>query len=257
MQLVDTHCHLDDPRYDVDRDEVIRRAWASNIAFLVNVASDAASARRAVALAESDPRIYAAVGVHPHEAKTYNQEVQELIRELAKSPRVVAIGEIGLDYYYDNSPREKQRDAFRQQISLAIECGLPIVIHSRDATQDTVNILREFASQQVAGIMHCFSGSYETAKLLIDLGYYISFGGSITFKNAHRIREVVRKVPLDCIVLETDCPYLTPVPYRGKRNEPAYVRYVAEMVAQIKGVDVEVVAEQTTVNAKRAFRLSL
>lgn len=256
MQLVDTHCHLDDPRYDEDRQDVLRRAWSNNVAFLVNASSDVVSARQAVALAERDDRIFAAVGVHPHEASTYDQKAEALIRELARSSRVVAIGEIGLDYYYDNSPREIQRIVFAKQMELACELDMPIVIHSRDATQDTLDILREFAPKGARGIMHCFSGSYETAKILLDLGYYLAFGGSITFKNANRLREVVQKVPLDRILLETDCPYLTPVPHRGKRNEPAFVRYVAEMVAQVKEVDIETIAHVTTENAKRAFELS-
>lgn len=256
MNLVDTHCHLDDKRYDEDRDQVLKRAFKSGIEFVVNVSYDANSARRALQLAQANERVYAAVGIHPHDASTYSPEVEALLRELAAHPKVVAIGEIGLDYYYDNSPRDVQRAVFARQIELAAELGKPIVVHNRDAHQDTLNILKQHSSLSVGGLLHCFSGSYETAKVCLDMGYYIAFGGSITFKNARRLQDVVRKLPLERMLLETDCPYLTPVPHRGKRNEPAYVTYVAQKAAELKGISVEEVAQTTTQNARRVFGLT-
>ncbi|NLV90884.1 MAG: TatD family hydrolase [Firmicutes bacterium] len=250
--MVDTHVHLDDRRFDADRDQVLQRAWQAGVAFVVNVGADAASSQAAVRLAQQEARVYAAVGVHPHDASSYSPQVEALLRRLAGEQKVVAIGEIGLDYYYDNSPRDRQREVFVEQIELALELDLPIVIHSRDAQQDTLEILRRYAGR-ARGLMHCFSGSYETAKVCLDLGYYLAFGGSITFKNARRLAEIVKQVPLERMLLETDCPYLTPVPHRGKRNEPCYVTFVAEKVAELKGIDVAEVASVTTQNAKDVF----
>ncbi len=252
MNIVDTHCHLDDQRYDQDRDDVLQRAWDLGIEFLINVSYDTGSAQQAVQLAQKLDRVYAAVGIHPHDASSYSADTEETLRQLAQAPKVVAIGEIGLDYYYDNSPRDVQREAFRRQMELAIDLGLPVVIHNRDAHQDTIDILKEFAGR-ARGLLHCFSGSYETARICLDLGYYLAFGGSITFKNARKLREVVQQVPLDRMVLETDCPYLTPVPHRGKRNEPSYVSHVAEKVADIRNLDLAEVAAVTTANARKVF----
>lgn len=253
MLLIDTHCHLNDKEFAPDFPAVLDRAAEAGVRYLLNVGFDIPSSQKAVEMAQKYPQLRAAVGIHPHDADTATDVALAELQKLAKHPGVIAWGEIGLDYYYDNSPRDKQRQVFREQLRLARAADLPVSIHSREATKDTLNILRE--EQPVRGIMHCFSGSRETAQICLDLGLYIAFGGAITFKNAHRLRQVVAWVPLERLLLETDCPYLTPVPYRGRRNEPAYIRFVAEKVAEIKQCPVEKVAEVTTNNACRVLGL--
>ena len=215
-----------------------------------------ATSQAAVALAHAHPNIFATIGVHPHEAKEIGEGWYESFRSLAQHPKVVAYGEIGLDYHYDHSPREIQRQRFREQIHLARELALPLVIHTREAQEDTVMILREEGAVNGGGVFHCFSGDMWLAKDALDLGFYLSFSGVLTFKNATMLRDIAKTVPLDRLMVETDCPYLAPVPYRGKRNEPAYVQYVAETLAEIRGNgSVESVARATVENTKRVFRI--
>ena len=254
--LIDSHAHLDDLRYDTDRDNVLQRAQTAGIEAIVTIGCDLATSQAAVALAHAHPNIFATIGVHPHEAKEIGEGWYESFRSLAQHPKIVAYGEIGLDYHYDHSPREIQRQRFREQIHLARELALPLVIHTREAQEDTVMILREEGAVDVGGVFHCFSGDMWLAKDALDLGFYLSFSGVLTFKNATMLRDIAKTVPLDRLMVETDCPYLAPVPYRGKRNEPAYVQYVAETLAEIRGNgSVESVARATVENTKRVFRI--
>ncbi|WP_320606716.1 TatD family hydrolase [Christensenella hongkongensis] len=251
MMLFDTHAHLLDERFDEDREELIGRLPLEGVEYVVEASSDLADSIRAAALAKEHRMIYSAVGVHPHSAGEWDQKTAVALRSLAKEEKVVAIGEIGLDYHYDFSPRETQKKAFEQQVELALEVNLPIVVHSREATADTLEILRKFP--QVRGELHCFSGSAETARELVKMGFYIAFGGALTFKNARKTLEAAQAVPMERLLIETDCPYMTPVPLRGKRNEPAYVRYVAQRLAEVKNVDEAEIARVTMKNAKRFF----
>jgi TatD DNase family protein len=257
--LIDTHTHLDFPQFDGDRERVIERAVSAGVGAMVNVGADLASSQAAVALAEAYPQIYTAVGVHPHDAKTLTEEVLEELRALASHPKVVAIGEIGLDFYRDLSPRDKQRQAFQQQLALASKTGKPVIIHDRQAHEEVMAILRRWVegSYRPSGVLHCFSGDLAMAQEAIELGFYISIAGPVTFGNARRLRDLVRQLPLEKLLVETDCPYLTPHPHRGKRNEPAYVKFVAQEVARIKGLSVEEVARITSDNAQTLFALKL
>jgi TatD DNase family protein len=209
----------------------------------------------AVALAESFPNIYATVGMHPHDAKDVGADELRAARELTSHPKVIAVGETGLDYYYNHSPHEVQRCVFTQFIHMARETGLPIVVHERDAAQEAAELLRSEGVRQLHGVIHCFTGNYQAACDYLDLGFYLSFTGILTFKNAEPLRDVVRKVPLERMLVETDSPFLTPVPHRGKRNEPAYVRLVAETVASVKNISVEHVARVTTENVQNLFKI--
>lgn len=256
--LIDTHTHLDFPQFDDDREQVIERALAAGVEAMINVGADLASSRAAVALAEAHPQIYTAVGVHPHDARTLTEEVLEELRALASHPKVVGIGEIGLDFYRDLSPRDRQRRAFQQQLALAREAGKPVIIHDRQAHQEVMSILRQWIGSrhhQPAGVLHCFSGDSAMAQEAIELGFYISIAGPVTFQNARRLRDLVRQLPLERLLIETDCPYLTPHPHRGKRNEPAYVKLVAQEVARIKGLSLKEVARVTSDNARALFSL--
>ena len=253
--LIDSHCHIDDARYDADRDAMIQRAQAAGIGHFVTIGCDLDTSRAAVALAQQHPFISATVGVHPHEVKRIEPNWYDELRTLAKSGRVVAYGESGLDYHYDHSPRDVQRARFREQVCLARELKLPIVIHTREAQEDTIAILKEEKAGDVGGVFHCFSGDAWLAKDALDLGFYLSFSGVITFQNATMLRDIVKTVPLDRIMIETDAPYLTPVPNRGKRNEPAYVRHVADKIAELHGLSVQKVEDATTQNTKRLFRI--
>lgn len=246
MKLVDTHCHIYGESYKEDLDEVLARA-GEDLEFVVNIGYDLNSSQIAVELANKYPFAYATVGVHPTDISGYSEEVEEKLLELVKNKKVVAIGEIGLDYYWMKDPKEVQAVYFRKQMDLARKLNLPVVIHTRDAMEDTVNILNEY--KDVKGIMHCYPGSYETAKTLMDR-YYFGVAGVLTFKNNVKTREFVEKMPLEKLLIETDSPYLTPVPYRGKRNEPSYVEFVAKEIANIKGISYEEVVEVTTKNAK-------
>ncbi|WP_166245745.1 TatD family hydrolase [Paenibacillus turpanensis] len=252
--LVDTHTHMDSNKFDDDRDEAIRRAREAGVSTIVNIGFNRETIPTTLELAEKYPFVYAVVGWHPQDAIDMKPEDLDWIEELARThPKVVALGEMGLDYYWDTSPKDVQKQVFREQIRLARKLSMPIVIHNRDAHQDIIEILREEKAEDVGGIMHCFSGSWETAKQCLDMNFYISFGGPVTFKNARQPKEVLEQVPLDRLLLETDAPYLTPHPYRGKRNETAYVRLVAEEAAHLKGVTLEEIAAITTKNALTVF----
>lgn len=254
--LIDSHVHLDDLRYDTDRNTILQRAEAAGVEAMVTIGCDLATSQAAVALAQAHPQVFATIGVHPHEAKEIEEGWYDSFRSLARRPKVVAYGEIGLDYHYDHSPREIQRERFREQIHLARELALPLVIHTREAQEDTVTILREESAGDVGGVFHCFSGDAWLAKDALDLGFYLSFSGVLTFKNAAMLRDIAKTVPLDRLMVETDCPYLAPVPYRGKRNEPAYVQYVAETLAAIRGNgSIESIARATVDNTKRVFKI--
>ncbi|MDQ1143351.1 TatD DNase family protein [Bacillus sp. SORGH_AS 510] len=253
--LFDTHVHLNADQYDEDLEEVIARAQEAGVTNMVVVGFDRLTITRAMELVEQYDFLYACVGWHPVDAIDMTEEDLEWIEELASHPKVVAIGEMGLDYHWDKSPKEIQKEVFRKQIRLAKKVKLPIVIHNREATADIVEILKEEEAEEVGGIMHCFSGSPEVAKECVKMNFYISLGGPVTFKNAKKPKEVAAEIPLDQLLIETDCPYLAPHPYRGKRNEPGYVRLVAEEIAEIKGLTLEEVAEATTRNAKKVFAI--
>lgn len=258
MELIDTHAHVDDRRFNKDRGKVLERARAADIAQIVNIGADIASSRASVALAEESPFVYATVGVHPHSAKSVDDAVLAEMYQLAKSSRVVAIGEIGLDFYRDLSPRPQQRMAFAQQLRVAEELQLPVVIHDRDAHKETTEILTRWARRveyRPLGVLHCFAGDWEMTQAVIDAGFYIGIDGPVTYKKARRLNNIVRRAPLNRLLIETDCPYLTPEPHRGKRNEPAYVRLVAEKIAEIKETTLEEVARVTTQNARDLFNL--
>lgn len=255
--LIDSHAHIQGKEYTDEVGAVIERARAAGVKKIIAVggAGDMSSNGDAIALAASYPGVYATVGMHPHDAKEVGEQELQKLRELAAKPKVVAIGETGLDYHYDHSPREIQRRVFAQFIHLARETGLPLVVHERDAAKDAAELLRSEGAGKLRGVIHCFTGDYEAACGYLDLGFFLSFTGIITFKNAEPLREVVRKVPLDRMLVETDSPYLTPVPYRGRRNEPAYVCHVAETIAHVKGLDLREVAEATTRNAQILFEI--
>ncbi|MGD6898212.1 TatD family hydrolase [Bacillus infantis] len=254
--LFDTHVHLNAEQFEEDLEEVIGRAQAEGVSHMVVVGFDRPTITKAMELAEAYDFIFACVGWHPVDAIDMTDEDLAWIEELAAHPKVVAIGEMGLDYHWDKSPKDVQKDVFRRQIRMAKKVMLPIVIHNRDATADVVEILREEGAGEVGGIMHCYSGSVEVAKECLDMNFYISLGGPVTFKNAKKPKEVAEAVPLEKLLIETDCPYLAPHPYRGKRNEPAYVKLVAEQIAELKGLAFKEVAEATTENAKRLFGIN-
>lgn len=251
--LFDSHAHLDDARFDKDREQILKNARENGITYIMNPGADLETSVKAVELASQYDMVYAAVGVHPHDAKDMDEMTLALLKGLAKKPKVKAIGEIGLDYYYDHSPREIQKEWFRRQIQLAKDVALPIIIHDREANEDVMHMLKEEKAFDTGVVLHCYSGSAELARQYIKLGAYISIAGPITYKNARKTVEVVEKIPLEYLFVETDSPYLTPAPHRGKRNESAYVRYVAEKIAEIKGISLEEVAYHTTENAKSFF----
>lgn len=253
MRLFDTHCHLNDESFQDDLDAVIARAHEAGVGEIVIPGVDVASSHRALAIAHRYEGIYAAIGVHPEAAKGVPDSDFDEIEALAADSKVVAIGEIGLDYYWDAAPREEQRDVFARQIHMAAKLGLPIVVHNRDATADTVHLIETLCAGKVAGVMHCFTGSAEIALQCIHASFFISYGGPVTFKNAHNVREVCSKVPLDWLLLETDSPYLTPHPFRGKRNEPSYVQYVCDQMAALFDCSPTALSEKTRENARRLF----
>ncbi|KXH86838.1 TatD family hydrolase [Sporosarcina sp. HYO08] len=255
--FIDTHVHLNADQYENDVEEVIQRALDASVEKMVVIGFDRKTIEKAIILAEQYPFIYAVVGWHPVDAIDCTEEDLAWIESLAAHPKVVGIGEVGLDYYWDKSPKEVQQQLFRKQIRLAQKVNLPIIIHNRDATADVVQILKEEEAEITGGIMHCFSGSVETAKECIHMNFMISLGGPVTFKNAKIPKQVAKEVALDHLLIETDAPYLTPHPYRGKRNEPAYVTLVAEEIARLKGLSVEEVAKRTTENALKIFNISL
>ncbi len=250
--LFDTHAHYDDERFDGDREALLTSMPEKNVGLIVNPGCDIPSSRAAVELAGKFDFVYAAVGIHPENCADFEPEQIEKLRELAKEPKVVAIGEIGLDYYWaENPPKDLQQKVLRRQLLLAQELRLPVIIHDRDAHADTMTIVREFP--QVRGVFHCFAGSTEMARELIGMGWMLSFNGAATFKNARKAPEVIAAVPLEKLMIETDAPYLTPVPHRGERNDSSYVRFVAEKIAEIKGLSPEEVERVTWENGRRFF----
>ena len=250
----DTHAHFDDRAFDSDRDALLGSMAEMGVTLINNIGCDVQSSKNAIALAEQYPFVYATVGHWPGYTDTMTEETIERYREMAKHPKVVAIGEIGLDYHYDDVPREVQRYWFDRQMQLACEVGLPVVIHEREAHGDGLEIVKKWADR-VSGVFHCFSGSAEMAKEIVKLGWYVSFTGVVTFKNARRALEAVAAVPMDRIMIETDCPYMAPTPYRGKRNHSGYVPKVAEKIAEIKGLTTGEVAKITMENGRRFFRI--
>lgn len=253
--LFDTHVHLNAQQFDEDREEVIKRAEDAGVTHMVVVGFDRETIPLAIEIAESHSNIYAAVGWHPVDAIDMEESDLNWIEELSSHPKVVAIGEMGLDYHWDKSPVDVQKEVFRKQIRLAKKVQMPIIIHNREATQDIVDILKEENAEEVGGIMHCYSGSVEIAKECVEMNFYISLGGPVTFKNAKEPKEVAEAISLEHLLIETDCPFLAPHPNRGKRNEPSYVTLVAEQVADIKGISLEELGKATTENAFRLFRL--
>ena len=254
--LVDSHAHLEMTDFRKDLEEVIQRAKDSGVDTIFTVGTEKKDWTRALEIADSHPFIYAILGVHPHNAKEIDDQTYPTLMKLCRHKKVKAYGEIGLDFFRNRSPREIQIQRFREQIGLARDLNLPIVVHDRDAHQETLDILKSEKAEKCGGIIHCFSGDYEMAKKCLDMGFCISVPGSITFKNAEPFRDIVRRLPLEALLVETDAPYITPVPFRGKRNEPSYVRYTAEKVAEVKGVSFEKIAEVTTQNALRVFRVN-
>ncbi len=254
VPMIDTHAHLHDPQFDPDREQVLDRARQAGVERLVTIGTDLETSRQAVATASRHPAVYATVGIHPHDVKTIQADTLAKLQELAGNPRVVAYGEIGLDFYYMHSPKALQIQYFRGQIRLAKSIGLPMVIHSREAPDETLAILREEGAEEVGGILHCFAGDLKMARQAIDLNFFISFSGILTFNNATGLHAVAREIPMERLLIETDCPYLAPVPHRGKRNEPAFVRLTAEKVAQLRGLPLNDVARQTVENSRKIFR---
>jgi TatD DNase family protein len=260
MIYVDSHCHIDGEQFDADRDEVVERAKVAGVKMMLTVGTGNphdGEIERAVKVAEQYENVFAAVGVHPHDAKLYDDAAETRLIELAKHEKVIAWGEIGLDFYYDHSPRDLQIEVFRRQIRVAKGLDLPIIIHSRDADDETVEVLTEECSGADfrGGIMHCFGGTAEMAKRLMEIGFLISFAGNVTFKKAENLREAARIVPLDKLLIETDCPFLAPLPNRGKRNEPAFVVHTARFLADFYGIEVEALANQTTQNFLDFFKI--
>jgi TatD DNase family protein len=254
--IFDTHAHYDDEKFDEDRDALLKELHANGISYILNASADLESLDASIELSRKYDFVYAALGVHPHYAEKMNEEIVQKIRLLSKNSKVVAIGEIGLDYYYDNSPRDIQKYWFEQQIELAKELELPIIIHDRDAHEDTMNIIKKTNAKQVGGIFHCFSGSRELAMEALSHNLYIAVGGPVTFKNSRKIKEVVEAVPLEKLLVETDCPYLTPEPHRGKRNNSGYLVHTLDKIAEIKGISKADVSKATLNNAKKVFKIT-
>ena len=260
--FVDSHAHIDGEEFDADRVEVVARAREAGVRAILNVGTGdphGGNFERAVALTEEYEGVYAAAGVHPHDARLYTDAAERhLSGVLESSKRVVALGEIGLDFHYDNSPRDVQREVFARQLRLAMKASLPVIIHSREADEETVEILREeYAGAPRGGVMHCFGGGPKMAEDVLALGFYISFAGNVTFKKADALREVAREVPPERLLVETDCPYLSPVPFRGRRNEPAHVVETARFLAELRGVEAEELGRVTSENFARLFGVEL
>jgi len=257
--FIDSHAHIDGKEFDADREEVIQRAHSAGVSLILNVGTGdphSGAFERAVELGKTHESIYTAIGTHPHDARLYDDAAEAKIKNLINNEHVIAWGEIGLDFHYDNSPRDVQIEVFKRQLRAARECDLPVVIHTREAEAETIDILKtEYDGAARRGIFHCFSGSMELAQRAIEIGFMISFSGIVTFKKADELRAVAKQAPLDRLLIETDCPYLTPIPYRGKRNEPAYVVEVARCLAGLHDVDIEEMARITGENFNRFFGL--
>jgi TatD DNase family protein len=256
-EIIDSHCHLDFPDYGAELPDVLARARAAGIVRMICIGSgrDITSARSSVALAARERDIYASVGIHPHDVARMTPEIWDELDRLARAPRVVGVGETGLDYYYDHSPRDDQRDAFRRFVALGRAARLPIICHIRDAHEEAAEILASENASEVGGVIHCFTGGVADARRYLDLGFHLSFSGILTFKTAAPIREAAVAAPLDRVMVETDAPYLAPIPHRGKRNEPSYVVKTLELLAQLRGMPFEEAAAATTANARRVFSL--
>jgi TatD DNase family protein len=254
--FIDTHTHLDFDRFDADRDDVIRRAQEANVASMITIGVDYKTSIAAIKIAEENTNVYAAIGVHPHDAENMTDEQFDELCELLSHPKVVAVGEVGLDYHYDYSPQDVQRRVFRRFLDVAKEKQMPVIIHTREADEDILAIIKEKGRSNWQGVFHCFSGDEAMAKKVLDLGFFISFTGTVTFKNSDSIN-VAKSVPLDRLMIETDCPFLAPAPKRGKRNEPAYVVHVAQKIAEAKQMTTGDFAQATTLNALRFFNINL
>jgi TatD DNase family protein len=254
--IFESHAHYDDKRFDIDRHELLKSLPSKGIEYLLNVGADVKSSYECVKLAKEYDYIYAAVGVHPHDVKDMKEKDLETLLGLASYKKVVAIGEIGLDYYYEISPKEVQKLWFREQIELAKELDMPIIVHSRDASKDCYDIIKATDAKEAGGVIHCYSGSVEMARDYIKMGFYIGVGGVVTFKNANKLKNVVKETPMEKILIETDCPYLAPVPNRGKRNDSTNLKYIAEEIGKIKNISLEDVIKYTNENAKILFRVS-
>ncbi|MFQ6110916.1 MAG: YchF/TatD family DNA exonuclease, partial [Nitrospinota bacterium] len=250
LRLFDSHVHLEMGQFERDREAVVARAQAAGVEYILTVGSSLPSSRRAIEIARHHPGVFAAVGVHPHESKTMGKRTAGHLSRLAKSKKVVAVGEIGLDYYRNYSPRDLQQHRFREQLGLARTLTLPVIVHNRAAERDILSILREENAWEIRGVIHCFSGEYELAKEFLDLGFFISLAGPLTFEKSAGLRDAVKRIPLEALLLETDAPYLAPHPHRGRRNEPAYLRHTAQSLAELKGLSLEDVARVTTLNAR-------
>lgn len=255
LELFDTHTHLYDEQFAGDFEDVFGRMADAGVTRALSIAFDLNSSAESIAMAASRPGIRASVGIHPHDAEEAPADYLARLAEMARRPEVVALGEMGLDYYRDLSPRPVQQNVFREQLALVRELNMPVIIHVRDAFGDLLEILRQDGISPAGGVMHCFSGSWEVALECMQMGFYISLAGPVTFKNAVKLKEIAARVPLDRLLIETDCPYLAPEPRRGRRNEPAYVRYVAEHIAELRGVGLEVIAQNTTSNAVKLFQI--
>ncbi len=253
--LVDTHAHLDFPEFSEDLDGVLERASKAGVCEIVTIGIDLASSRKAVELADAHPGIFATVGIHPHDAFLLNDRQLKTLETLSREKRVLAVGEVGLDYYRDRQPRKLQQQCLRQQLELACSVGLPVVFHVREAHVDFLEIIKDYARALSGGVLHCFSGDWTVAKSCLDMGFYLSIPGTVTFPRAETQHEVVKRAPLDRLLLETDAPYLAPVPFRGKVNEPAFVVYAARKVADLRHASLEEIAHQTTINAHKVFRI--
>lgn len=253
--IFETHAHYEDEAFDIDREELLDNLPKEGIEYVVDICSDVSSVDRVLSLAERYPYIYAAVGIHPEAAKELNEERFSWLKEKAQHPKNLAIGEIGLDYYWDTTDPDTQKLWFERQIELARELKLPLVVHSRDAARDTYEMLKSAGSEELGAIIHCFSYSVEQARQYLNMGFYLGIGGVLTFNNARKLKEVVAYAPLEQLVLETDCPYLAPVPYRGKRNDSRYLTYVAKEIANLKHIDYDTVVKVTSENAKRFYRI--
>ncbi len=258
--FIDSHAHIDGPEFDADRHAVIQRARDAGVSAILNVGTGdphSGALQRAVELGEKHENVYTALGIHPHDARLFDDRAEQRLGELIRqSPRVIAWGEIGLDFHYDNSPRDAQRNVFRRQLRLARDANLPVIVHTREAEEETIDILKsDWAGSNLPGIMHCFSGSLALAVQSIELGFSISFSGIVTFKNADDLRAVASQVPLDRLLIETDCPFLSPMPFRGKRNEPAYVVEVARCLAQLRELSLQEMARITSENFTRLFKI--
>ncbi len=255
MKLIDSHAHLDLPEFDKDREEVIKRARKSGVEKIITIGIGIKENRKALEIARKHDFIYCSLGIHPHNAKHLDLQSLDFIEKNSTHDKVVAIGEMGLDFFRDLSPRDTQRRCFRTQLDIAISLKLPVIIHDRDAHDEITEIMREEKAWQAGGVVHCFSGDYDMAVKCVDMGFFISIPGTITYKKAETLKDVVKKIPIEHILIETDCPFLSPVPFRGKRNEPAYIKYAAEKIAEIKKISAEQVAAATSENTVKLFKI--